>query len=182
MSLRLFAGLAIPDAVADRLQALQRGLPGAKWRPRENLHLTLCFFGDVQETTARDLDCELEAAALAAPAFPMRLKGAGWFGGAEPHAVWIGVEENAALRALAASCLRAGRKVGLAPDARKFAPHVTLAYVSRAPLDRVQAFETRCALFQSIEWRVERFFLYSSLTRRDAPSLYTIEAEYPLAP
>ena len=47
MSLRLFAALSIPDHVAERLLPLMKGIGGANWRPRENLHLTLRFFGEL---------------------------------------------------------------------------------------------------------------------------------------
>ena len=61
MSLRLFAALSIPDDVAAQLLALMKGVAGAKWRPRENLHLTLRFFGEITEPVAEDLDAELES-------------------------------------------------------------------------------------------------------------------------
>ena len=69
---------------------------------------------------------------------------------------------------------------GLPPEPRKFSPHVTLAYLSGATVERVEAFASRHALFQTPNFRVERFGLYSSFTRKSAPSLYRLEAEYPL--
>ena len=110
MSVRLFAAIAMPDDVAERLLALQRGVPGAKWRPRENLHLTLRFFDQVSEPVAEELDAELSLVAEEAPPFDLQLKGAGAFGGADPHALWIGAAENAALKQLAALCERAARR------------------------------------------------------------------------
>jgi 2'-5' RNA ligase len=180
MSLRLFAALALPDHVAERLLALMKGVPGAKWRPRANLHLTLRFFGDVAEPVAEDLDAELESATRGVGPFELRLKRAGSFGGAAPHALWIGAEQSEPLIQLAAACERAARRVKLKPEPHKFTPHVTVAYLSGAPLDRVQAFEQRLALFETPAVRVESFGLYSSVTRKSAPSLYRLEAEYPL--
>jgi RNA 2',3'-cyclic 3'-phosphodiesterase len=179
MSLRLFAALELPDEIADRLMPLMQGVGGAKWRPRENLHLTLRFFGEVSEPIAEEIDSELQQIAFAAKPFELQLKGAGSFGGAEPHALWIGVAENAALTKLAADCERAARRVGLKPEALKFKPHVTIAYLSLAPLDRVQAFEARLGLFETAPFWVESFGLYSSVTRKSAPSLYRLEADYP---
>jgi 2'-5' RNA ligase len=180
MSLRLFAAIAIPDDAATRLLALMKGVPGAKWRPRENLHLTLRFFGELTEPVAEDLDSELEAATRAISSFDVQLKGAGSFGGVDPHALWIGAAESDALKQLAAACEKAARRVKLQPEPRKFTPHVTLAYLSGASLDRVQAFEARLGLFEAPPFRVESFGLYSSVTRKSAPSLYRLEAEYPL--
>jgi 2'-5' RNA ligase len=96
MSLRLFAALALPDHVAEGLLALMKGVPGAKWRPRENLHLTLRFFGELAEPVAEDLDSALEEATRGIAPFEVRLKSAGSFGGADPHALWIGAAENEA--------------------------------------------------------------------------------------
>lgn len=181
MTLRLFAALDIPDPVADRLKAIMRGVPGASWRPRENLHLTLSFFGDVAEPTAADLDLALDEAACAAKPFTVQLRGAGFFGKDDPHALWIGAAENPALTRLAAACTRAARKVGVQPDARAYAPHVTLAYLRGAKdIDRVLAFATRYALFSPEPFDVAGFGLYSSQTRQNAPSRYTLEASYRL--
>ena len=180
MTVRIFAALELPDAIAERLLALMKGVPGAKWRPRENLHLTLRFFGEVAEPVGNEIDAELAELADTAAPFDLQLKGAGAFGGADPHALWIGAAESAALTALARGCERAARRVGLKPDAHKFTPHVTLAYLSAAPLDRVHAFESRLGLFETPAFRVDRFGLYSSVVRKSAPSLYRLEAEYPL--
>ena len=180
MSLRLFAALAVPDHVAELLLALMKGVPGAKWRPRENLHLTLRFFGELAEPVAEDLDAELETATRGITPFELRLKGAGSFGGADPHALWIGAAENKSLNRLAAACEKAARRVKLKPEPHKFTPHITIAYLSGASLDRVQAFEQRHGLFEAPPFQVAGFGLYSSVTRKSAPSLYRLEAEYPL--
>jgi len=180
MSLRLFAAIAIPDFVADRLMPLMKGVGGAKWRPRENLHLTLRFFGDVVESVADEIDVELAGIADASAPFEVQLKGAGAFGGADPHALWVGAAENAALTKLAADCERAARRVGLKPEPHKFKPHVTLAYLSNAPLEGVHAFESRLGLFEAPPFRVTSIGLYASWVRKSAPSLYRLEAEYPM--
>lgn len=110
MSLRLFAALSIPDDVAAQVLTLMKGVPGAKWRPRENLHLTLRFFGEITEPVAEDLDAELEAATRGLEPFELRLKGAGSFGGADPHALWIGAAKSDSLNQLAAACEKAARR------------------------------------------------------------------------
>lgn len=178
MALRLFAALDLPDAIAERLIAQMRGVPGAKWRPRDNLHLTLRFFDEVAEPVAEDLDVALEEVAVATAPFTIALKAAGHFGSEEPHALWAGVAPSEPLRALAADCERAARRCGLKHEARKFVPHVTLAYLHASMLERVIAFEKRMALYESEPWLVGGFFMYSSHVRRNAPSLYREEASY----
>ncbi len=180
MSIRLFAALDLPDDVAERLLALMRGVPGAKWRRRENLHLTLRFFGEVTEPVADELDAELAAIAEKSAPFDVQLKAAGSFGKADPHTLWVGAASNPALDKLAADCERAARRVGLKPEPRKFTAHVTLAYLSGADLSRVQAFESRLGLFETRTFSVESFTLYSSWAKKGGPSLYRAEAEYKL--
>ena len=180
MSLRLFAAIALPDDIATRLLALMQGVPGAKWRPRENLHLTLRFFGEVDAPTADDLDAALANIAAAAAPFELQLKGAGAFGKDNPHTLWAGVGPSALLTKLAAACERAARRAGLKPETRKNAPHVTLAYLGASELARVRGFEARLGLFETRAFRVENFGLYSSWLSKSAPSQYRLEAEYAL--
>lgn len=180
MSMRLFAAFDIPEEASARAAAIQRGVGGASWRPVENFHVTLRFFGEIAENVARDVDAALEEAAQGHEPFELRLKGAGSFGKDEPHTLWLGLSESEPLRRLAADIERAVRRAGVKPETRKFTPHLTLAYLHGADVARVQAFESRYALFESPPWRVDRFGLYSSWLRKSQPSLYRQEAEYPL--
>lgn len=178
MSLRLFAALKPSDGVRARLVALMRGVAGAAWRPPENLHLTLRFFGEIDERLAHDLDDEL--AAVRVEPFDIVVAGAGWFGGASPTSLWMGVEENAALRALAGGCERAARRVGLPPERRPFTPHITVAYCRGTGPDDAARFAQRHGLFRAEPFLADRFALYSSWLGK-GPSRYVSEAEYPLA-
>ena len=180
MSLRLFAALALPDDAVESLVAMAKGVPCAQWRPRENLHLTLRFFGEVNEPVADELDAALDEIASGSRTFEMKLKAVGVFGKDSPHTLWVGLEESAALKQLAAGCERAARRAGLKPEPRKFLPHVTLAYVGAAEPARVQNFVQRFSLFETRAFRVESLGLYSSWVRKSAPSLYRLEADYPL--
>jgi RNA 2',3'-cyclic 3'-phosphodiesterase len=177
--LRLFAALPLPDPVAEAVVRTQAKLVGARWSPRENLHITLRFIGDVDERRAQDIDSELGQIRLAS--FELSLHGAGHFGGDKPHALYLGVAQNDALERLNMACERACRRVGLAPDSRHYTPHATVCYLPRLQtIEPVMAFEARHALFSSHAWVADRFYLYSSVTRVSGPSHYRIEAEYPL--
>lgn len=178
MALRLFAALPLPDPIAAQIAPLQAGIPGAHWRARESLHVTLRFFGEVREDMARELDDALEGLAQAAAPFSLHVQGVGAFGREDPHTLWLGLGESAPLRALAADIERLARRLGHAPETRKFSPHITLASLRRADPARVQAFESGHALFDSPRWEVGGFGLYSSWLRRGEPSLYRLEADY----
>lgn len=176
--LRLFAALPVPDFIADRAVAIQAGVPGARWSPRANLHVTLRFIGEVSEDVASDVDAAL--AGISHPPFSLQLGAAGWFGGDQPHALHLHVDGGEALRVLQKRCERACRTAGLAPVTASYTPHLTLAYLrSSTRLDRVMAFVRNQSLFRADPWIADRFYLYSSYMG-SGPSQYRIEAEYPL--
>lgn len=175
--LRLFAALDIPDETAARLKSLQKGVLGAAWRPREALHLTLRFFGEIDERQAEELDHELGR--IASQSFDVTLKGAGWFGKERPTALWIGVAENPALKTLAEACERAARRAGLPPEPRGFVPHVTLAYCKGTGPEDAARFAQRLALFEAEPFLADRFFMKSSWPGKKV-SDYVAEAEYPM--
>ncbi|MBA3068728.1 MAG: RNA 2',3'-cyclic phosphodiesterase [Hyphomonas sp.] len=177
--LRLFAALPVPPDVSGALLKLQKDLPGAHWRPQENFHITLCFFGEISHTAARDLDELLGE--IETPAFELALEGAGWFGRREPTAVWARVRESDELRGLASACARAARRLGLTLDRAPYTPHVTLAYCHATPLEDARTWSERHQTFRSAPWLAGAFHLYSSRARASGPSLYVAEADYPLA-
>ena len=177
--IRLFAALALPDPIAEPLAGRQTGLAGARWRPREALHITLRFFGEVREDAARDLDLEL--AATSGQPLTLGLEGAGFFGeGLDIHAVWAGVAASADLDHLAKACERAARRAGLKAETRAYRPHVTLAYLRRPEPAEVIAWTQANALLKSPSFEVAAFGLYSSWPSSSG-SQYRLEARYPLA-
>lgn len=176
--IRLFAALSLPPDAGTALQPRQTGIDGARWRPLEAFHVTLRFFGEVREDVARDLDGEL--ARIAVRPFDIVLNGAGSFAdGDDIHAVWAGVQDTPALTRLAEACERAARRAGLAPDKRRYRPHVTLAYLRRPDPAEVGAWIQANNLLQSPPIRIDRFGLYSSHQTK-AGSVYELEADYAL--
>ncbi|HLK24997.1 MAG TPA: RNA 2',3'-cyclic phosphodiesterase, partial [Caulobacteraceae bacterium] len=176
--IRLFAALSIPPEVGQMLAQRQHGLPGARWRPLESLHITLRFFGEVSERVAEDLDLELERVA-GAPLI-LALAGVGAFDEAgDVHAVWAGVEADANLAQLARRCERAARQAGLTPERRAWRPHLTLAYLRRGEAARVASWMQANALLRSPAFRAEAFGLYSSWPGGEGTS-YRLERSYPL--
>ena len=176
--IRLFAAIAIPEEIGEALVRRQQGLPRARWRPPEALHITLRFCGEIDEATADDLDAELST--IAAPPLTAELKGVGAFDdGGDAHAVWAGVTETEPLRRLAARCETAARRARLPPDRRAWRPHVTLAYLRRADPARVAAWIQGHNLLRSPPFEVGSFGLYSSHLG-DAGASYRLERSYRL--
>lgn len=176
--IRLFAAIAVPEEIGEPLLRRQHGLPGARWRPLEAFHITLRFFGDVQERVVEDLDLEL--AGIASAPFGVTLDSVGAFGeGPEIHAVWAGVAESAPLRTLASRCETAARRARVTPDRRAWRPHVTMAYLRRPDPADVATWLEANGLLRSPPFAVDRFGLYSSHQTGEG-SRYVLEREYRL--
>ena len=176
--IRLFAAVEIPKDVAHDLERRQQGIPGARWRPLEALHVTLAFYGEVEEAVAAELDAGL--AALCSAPFEIVLDGVGLFGDGEHiHAVWAGVQESPALIELARRCRETGRRAGVKMERRLYRPHVTLAYLKRTDPARAAAWVQAHNLLKSPPIRVSWFGLWSSWLSPDG-SRYDLEREYAL--
>lgn len=177
--MRLFVALPIPDDIADQIVRIQSGITGARWSPRENLHVTLRFVGNANVLEARELD-DLLGAIRATP-FEISLSGVDHFDSLSPYALWLRVVSNPALHKLQKACERACQQVGFPADARTYSPHVTICYLPRQQhVAPIVAFEQSHNLFKTPPWMADRFYLYNSHTRGSGPSSYSIEAEYPL--
>ena len=176
--IRLFAAIAVPDDIGEPLLRRRHGLSGARWRPLEALHITLRFFGDMQETLAEDLDLELSR--ITSAPFGLTLEGVGAFGeGPDIHAVWAGVAESEPLRVLAGRCESAARRARLAADARAYRPHLTMAYLRRPDPVDVASWIQANSLLRSPPFAVDRFGLYSTHQTGEG-SRYVLERDYRL--
>jgi len=176
--IRLFTALPVPWDVAETLKRRQSGLPGAKWRTDEQLHVTLAFYGEVDERRAADLAAELQRTATGGP-FEIELAGVGAFGDAHrSHTLWAGVQASERLNVLAGRCRSAGERAGVVMEHREYRPHLTLAYLKpQTNPDRIGAWITGHNLLHSPPIRVDRFGLYSSVLASEG-SQYQLEREY----
>lgn len=175
---RLFTGLEVPASVTEALSCLRGGLVGARWIDPANYHLTLRFLGDVDGATARDAAAILEEGRVRAP-IRVTLDSLSTFGGTRPRAIIARAVPSPELLQLQAEQERALRRVGLAPETRKFTPHVTLARLRDcSPGDVAACLATR-GHFPPLAFTAERFVLYSA---RDSVGggPYLVKAAYPL--
>ncbi|HAA93264.1 MAG TPA: RNA 2',3'-cyclic phosphodiesterase [Rhodospirillaceae bacterium] len=176
--IRLFVGLALPEANCLRLASLGGGVPGARWIAPENMHVTLKFLGDVENGAAEDIDSAL--ATVACHPVQLRLKGVGFFG--QPRnarILWAGVEESETLIRLYAKIEAALEAIGIARETRNFAPHVTLARLKKSPAGRLESFVAEHGLFSDGPVEISSFALFSSYLASSG-AIYTPEAIYPL--
>lgn len=176
--MRLFVALELPPALRTRLSWLANGLPGARWVPPENYHVTLRFIGEVPAWRAEELDHAL--AAVRAPGFELVLSGVGAFEkGGKVTSLWTRVERNPALDHLQAKIETALHRAGLDTERRRFVPHVTLAKVDGVASEKIANWVQNHNLFRSETVTIEHFTLFRSRLGKEQ-AVYDAEVEYKL--
>ena len=161
---RLFVAIWPPDDVLDRLADVERPKDqGVKWVSQENLHITLRFLGDADETeVAERLDEVLlpAATAVVGPAFDL-------LGERSLISPVAGVDD------LASVVQHAVRGLGTEPERRRFQGHITVARLARNARPRRSAGRRFDATFD-----VTEVALVAS-TLRDTGAVYDTVATWP---
>lgn len=125
-------------ALAREVGRLQPVASNVAWVGADHLHVTLKFLGATDEDRLPAVREALARAAGTASAFTLALRGLGAFPTpSRPRVIWAGAAEGAgALAALAGTVDRELVALGVPPETRPFASHVTLGRVReprRAP-------------------------------------------------
>ena len=133
--MRAFIAVELPEAIHAALEDLKVRLRDAgvraSWVKGGNIHLTLRFLGDIDEDqAARIIDMLGREYAPVRP-FVLQVRGVGAFPNARrPSVLWVGCEPSEGpLERVQQAAETAARAVGLAPEAKAFRPHLTIARV-----------------------------------------------------
>lgn len=177
--MRLFVAIDLPDDIRQSVAYTCRGVPGIRWLPPDQLHLTLRFIGEADD--AVDAAIRSGLAAITSPAFPLSLQGVGCFPSPRrPRVLWVGLSAGEPLKVLQQKIEAATIAAGIPAEERPFSPHITLARLREHRESDVAPFLARNASFRSEPFTVDAFHLYSSiLTAKGA--IHRREASYPLA-
>ena len=176
---RLFVAIDLPENVKQELSGLCFGIPGARWVPEEQIHLTLRFIGEVDGGVFRDIQEALGD--IRTDPFEIWVKGVGFFPPRKtPRVIWVGVEPHDKVIVLRNRVESTLVRLGLEPERRKFSPHITLARLRDTSLSKVTRFLAGHNLFATEAFPVHEFVLYSStLTPKGA--IHQQEAIYSLS-
>lgn len=174
---RLFVAIDLDANLADALTSIQYGLPGVRWTPPEQLHLTLRFIPEASDAELDEL-AERLAEIDFAP-FELRTGGLGLFLRRQvAEILWYGVESSPELLELQRRVETTAREIGLAGEKRRFEPHVTLARMKDAAPARLAEYLKLHENLPAYDLRVDEFGLYSSVLRPDG-AVHRLLAAYP---
>ena len=184
--MRLFTGIAIPQAVTDRLEkslAILRPVVALRWTPVANLHITSKFIGAWPEERLEELQQTLGAVEVPGE-MEITIARFGFY--PNPHAprVFFSGVSAPGFQRLSRTLDDALEPLGCPREERPFSPHVTLARIgAKTGGDGIGGLRERIASLNNFEFggfTATEFHLYLSNTGPEG-SVYTRLAGWPLA-
>jgi RNA 2',3'-cyclic 3'-phosphodiesterase len=190
---RLFVAIPVAADVRAAIGELMTAVAGGpieervfgqpRWVRVDGLHVTLRFLGATPDERQSALGDALRASARGAAPFEIVLSGGGAFpNSARPRVLWVGIAEGAArIEALVRRLDVELQPLGWPPEARPFAPHLTLARTDGVPgADERARTLADAARDVRLSWAADSIVLYKSIIGR-GPTRYEVLAEAELA-
>ena len=134
-SIRTFIAIEIPEDIRNQIAELQSGLKGLggkiTWVKPENMHLTLKFLGETDESLIENISEKLEQVVLSFNQFEIKVKGIGVFPNFKRAKVfWVGTETDSnTLSELAKKIDQQINEFGYELEKRQFSGHLTMGRV-----------------------------------------------------
>ncbi|MBL8241824.1 MAG: RNA 2',3'-cyclic phosphodiesterase [Bryobacterales bacterium] len=181
--MRLFTAIDISeDARAALTEFVARLRPVApfRWSPPGNLHITTKFIGEWPQANLQTL-CQALRGAAKPGSLEISIRGLGWFPNPHnPRVLFAGIAAGPGLKTLHQATDAACAAIGIAPEAKPYSPHLTLARIAGA--EGVAAARGRIAGAPPAEFGLftaRAFHLYESVPGGGG-SQYSKLEEFPL--
>jgi RNA 2',3'-cyclic 3'-phosphodiesterase len=157
---RLFTALALPQDICDMLMPFMLKGAGVREIEREDLHITLCFIGDVSVKEANEIHAGLMAQKQFSPT--ITLQAIDFFGSKKPHSLICRLKEEPDLMELQEAQEKMLRRLNIAQEDRKFTPHITLNRIKGYSSADVLAHIAGLGAFRAVTFMPEVFSLYEA--------------------
>ena len=167
--IRAFIAIEVPPEVKNHLSSVSATLgsldPDARLAPVSNLHLTLRFLGNIEESRVSGLGDAIRRCARQVRPFSLAVRNLGAFPSRKrPRVVWTGVSGDGDLERLHHLLEVELQQQGIEREKKRFRPHMTLLRVKTSRnLKRLSGFldqeEKRTS---PVSFRVRRIHLFES--------------------
>ena len=144
---RVFLAIPLPQQLKDSVSVIQRQLqteiPAARWVRPKNLHLTLHFFGEIEQETLEKIRVSVLSVKGCKRPFQVEVKGLGAFPNQHrPRIIWLGLEPIGQLKQLHQECSQALHQAGVATETRPYSPHLTIGRLQQPQPDLTDLFSS----------------------------------------
>jgi 2'-5' RNA ligase len=167
---RVFCAFELPESLRSRIQSHVQKVreavtdAAASWSRPENIHLTMKFFGNVDQAKALVISDVLARVAKEFSAVGIAVGGTGVFPRpSRPQVLWIGIDDRTgALAKLQKRLEDECAREGFPKEDRAFRPHLTIARI-RNPHNANRLAEAHLKLeFASVEVSLSELVLFRS--------------------
>jgi 2'-5' RNA ligase len=177
--IRSFLAIELPVTIQTKIGKIEADLRSTsadvRWVSPEKIHLTLKFFGNIEESKIDSVVEAIKGPLRNAEPFDLNIRGTGAFPGLKnPRIIWIGLFDGKGIliplqREIDASL----EKTGFQPEGRPFRPHLTLGRLktNRGKEELIRTIE-RYREEEIGEFRVEKVVLFKSDLTPSGP-IYT---------
>jgi 2'-5' RNA ligase len=133
--IRSFLAIELPRTIQKKIEEIQGdlklSLADVRWVSPEKIHLTLKFFGNIEESKIEPIVKSIEGSIQTTSPFSLKVKGVGAFPHLKnPRVIWMGLtngKENVISLQQRLEVLL--EKIGFQTEDRPFHPHLTLGRV-----------------------------------------------------
>jgi 2'-5' RNA ligase len=184
--IRSFLAIELPKPILRKIEEVQGDLRSThaevRWINPEKIHLTLKFFGNIEESRIDSIFKSIEEPMRKTLPFPLKVKGVGAFPNLKnPRVIWMGlVEGREVLISFQEQIEIQLKKIGFQVEDRPFHPHLTLGRMksNRGKEELVRRMEKHKEE-EFGDFQVERVVLFKSDLRPTGP-IYTLLKEMKL--
>lgn len=129
--MRCFIAIELPEAVKSTLSGIEEELKKSRadvrWVKPDNVHLTLKFFGNIEDKKTEKIIEIMENICSQYAPFAIEIKGMGTFPNIKsPRVLWVGIEGNDTLKTLQEEIENKMESIGFEREDRAFTAHLTL--------------------------------------------------------
>jgi 2'-5' RNA ligase len=177
--IRSFLAIELPKSILKKIDEVQGDLRSThadvRWVNPEKIHLTIKFFGSVEESRIDSIFKSIEEPIRDTSPFSIKVRGIGAFPNLRnPRVIWMGLADGREVLISLQKQIEAQlEKIGFEPEDRPFEPHLTLGRMksSRGKEELVGRMEKHKEE-EFGDLKVERVVLFKSDLRPSGP-IYT---------
>ena len=148
-----------------------------KWVEEQNIHITIKFFGETEESLIPAISETLGRIAQDCPVMTFKLKGIGLFGSRyQPRVVWAGIDPPDPLASLMQTTQQEMEKHGFKTDRQNIVPHLTLGRIKFIK-DKL-LFQDVIDSYREIHSdpiKIKECILYESILLREGPRYVSLK-------
>jgi 2'-5' RNA ligase len=128
IAIKVEAASALLGMISSLKSVLQND--NIKWTSIDNIHITLAFLGDTQESLVNEINIMLAEKCPGYGKFNLTLKGCGLFRNfSDPRIIWTGIEPSGRLIELNESIMTGLKMLNIKMEDRPYNPHLTLGRI-----------------------------------------------------